>query len=156
MIQPHFLHHPFYIRVIHQSYLYEISHSLFLKLVLDHWRKKTRDIHLDWFSSVTSMYWPSIFLRYFPCISFLSHLLGLFPSSYFLKPFGRVKFSLGTVLLFLTTAIKGSIRYSAYRLRLFSSDFPLILHLINLLPPPIARNMQLVHIISGMQFFILC
>ena len=50
-----FLLYAFYIRMIHHSYLYEISYSSFLELVLKRYKLKPQCILLNYFSLVTSM-----------------------------------------------------------------------------------------------------
>ena len=102
----------FYIGVIHQSYLYEISHSTFSELVLEHYKLKPQCILLNYFSLATSKCW------FFPCLLYVErivhtlffplHLFSLCSLSCCLHSFGCVEFSLGTVLLILTTTMKGS------------------------------------------------
>ena len=50
-----FLLYTLYTGVIHQSYLYEISHDLFSELVLEHYKLKPQCLLLNYFSLATSM-----------------------------------------------------------------------------------------------------
>ena len=52
-----FLLYTFYIEVIHQSYLYETSHSSFSELVIEHYRLKLQCIILNNFSLATFVCW---------------------------------------------------------------------------------------------------
>ena len=93
----------------------------------------------------------SICLTYCPYIAFPVHLFSLSSFSRRLNSFGWVEFSLGTVLLILTAAIKGSMWCLVYHPRLFSAS-TYTLHPINPPPPSILETYTLSISLLGYSF----